>query len=159
MAQVVFSHVVQGDLKGKKIPVLTQNSIRQRITSQKIKESIFHIVSNYYADFGKVVFCDLFAGSGQIGIEAISRGMRHTIFSEVDKKKLTNIRQWIERHHPDACFSIIKNHKDQVFRRTFHTNSKNNFLNEQKLNDVSFIYFLDPPYQLFFERKFSEKNF
>ena len=159
MARLVFSYVLQGNLKGKKIPIPNQNSVKERITTQKIKESIFQIIKNYFSDPGKVIFCDLFAGSGQIGIEAMSRGIQYTIFCETEKQKLANIKRWLETNCPDSCFSIFRNHKDQVFRNMFHLSPKNTFFIKSDTNDISFIYFLDPPYRLFIKKKFLIKIF
>ena len=159
MARLVFSHVIQGRLKGKKIPIPNRNSIKERVTTQKIKESIFHIIKNYFSDLKKVIFCDVFAGSGQVGIEAISRGVRHTFFCEADKQRSTNIGRWLKGNCPDPCFSIFDNHKDQIFRNTSHLDLKNIFITESNPNDFSFIYFMDPPYRLLAEKKFLEKIF
>ncbi len=62
--------VVSGEYKGKALKAVPGNSTRP--TTDKVKESIFNIIGPY---FSGGIGLDLFAGSGGLGIEALSRGV------------------------------------------------------------------------------------
>jgi 16S rRNA (guanine966-N2)-methyltransferase len=66
--------VVSGTYRGRRLKSLDGDNTRP--TSDKVKESIFNMIGPYF-DGGKVL--DLFAGSGGLAIEAISRGMEHAV--------------------------------------------------------------------------------
>jgi len=61
-----------------------------RPTTDKIKETLFNIISNELYD---ATFLDLFAGSGGIGIEALSRGAKEAYFCDIDREAIECIRQ------------------------------------------------------------------
>lgn len=67
----------------------TPEGLDTRPTTDRIKETLFNMLQPYLLD---AVFIDLFAGSGGIGIEALSRGARHAYFAENEKKALACIR-------------------------------------------------------------------
>src|SRR3989304_10289773 len=62
--------VISGDAKGRHLKVPAGN--KRRPTSDKVRESLFNIIGP--GNTADSVFLDLFAGSGAVGIEAISRG-------------------------------------------------------------------------------------
>jgi 16S rRNA (guanine(966)-N(2))-methyltransferase RsmD len=72
--------VVAGSAKGHKLKTLSDNSTRP--TSDRVKEALFSIIANYIPDADVI---DLFAGTGSLGIEALSRGAKKAVF--VDKSK------------------------------------------------------------------------
>ncbi|MFA5839370.1 MAG: 16S rRNA (guanine(966)-N(2))-methyltransferase RsmD [Candidatus Margulisiibacteriota bacterium] len=61
-----------------------------RPLSSQAKEALFNILQTRIAD---CLFLDLFAGSGAVGIEALSRGATEAIFIELDKKSANIIRE------------------------------------------------------------------
>ena len=67
----------------RSIPLLTPEGDIARPTTDRIKETLFNIIMD---EVGGARFLDLFAGSGQIGIEAISRGAEFALFVEKNKK-------------------------------------------------------------------------
>ncbi len=67
----------------RSLPLKTTEGMDTRPTTDKIKETLFNILQ---ADIPGCYFLDLFAGSGQIGLEAISRGARKAVFVENNKK-------------------------------------------------------------------------
>lgn len=73
--------VVAGERKGMPLKALPGTTTRP--TTDKVKESIFNIIGPY---FEGGIALDLFAGSGGLGIEALSRGMSRVIFVEKDPK-------------------------------------------------------------------------
>lgn len=65
--------------KARSLPLKTPAGMDTRPTSDRIKETLFNMLMPYLPG---CVFVDLFAGSGQIGIEALSRGARTAYFVE-----------------------------------------------------------------------------
>ena len=69
--------VISGTARGTKINSI--DSIETRPTLDRVKESLFNIIQNKLED---AIVLDLFAGSGAIGIECISRGAEKAYFCE-----------------------------------------------------------------------------
>jgi len=63
----------------KRLPLKTVKGMDTRPTTDRIKETLFNMIQNELYD---IRFLDLFAGSGAIGIEALSRGARSAVFVE-----------------------------------------------------------------------------
>ena len=68
--------------KARRLPLRTPAGFTTRPTSDRIKETLFNMLM---PDIPGCVFVDLFAGSGQIGIEALSRGAAKAYFVENDR--------------------------------------------------------------------------
>ena len=100
-----------------------------RPTTDRVKESIFNIISNLLA--GAAVL-DLFAGSGSLGIEALSRGARQTIFCDKDLPTTKLIKKNLS-HCKLEENSVVLNCDFMTAIKKF----------EEKSID---IVFLDPPY-------------
>jgi 16S rRNA (guanine(966)-N(2))-methyltransferase RsmD len=80
--------IISGSSKGRKLATPKSQSLRP--TSDRVKESIFNILGGELE--GKLVL-DLFAGTGNLGIEALSRGARKTIFVEKGRQALRLIQR------------------------------------------------------------------
>lgn len=80
--------VVSGTRKGHKLKVLKGQDIRP--TEDRIKESIFNILGTI--DSASMVL-DAFGGSGSIGIEFLSRGAKHCVFIDNNKKSIEIIKE------------------------------------------------------------------
>ena len=61
----------------RSLPLKTIEGMDTRPTTDRIKETLFNMLQN---DVPGSYFLDLFAGSGQIGLEAVSRGARYACF-------------------------------------------------------------------------------
>ena len=72
----------------RSLPLKTIEGMDTRPTTDRIKETLFNMLQN---DVPGCYFLDLFAGSGQIGLEAVSRGARYAVFVENNKKACTCI--------------------------------------------------------------------
>ena len=85
--------IISGTSKGRKL--ITPRRYSLRPTSDRVKESLFNILGSEVE--GKVVL-DLFAGTGNLGIEALSRGAERVIFVEKGRQALqiiqTNLNQF-----------------------------------------------------------------
>ena len=117
--------VISGSARGRKLKQLSDIDIRP--TSDMIKESVFNIIQ--FDIEGRRVL-DLFAGTGQLGIEALSRGARGAVFVDTNPAAVKLIKENIE-----LCgFSGIST----VYRRDVL-----NYLEHSEAFDLIFI---DPPY-------------
>ena len=89
--------IISGTSKGRKLVTPKRFSIRP--TSDRVKESLFNILGDEIE--GKIVL-DLFAGTGNLGIEALSRGAKRVVFVEKGRQALrliqTNLHQfgWVD---------------------------------------------------------------
>ncbi len=98
--------VIAGKAKGTKLASFKGDRIRP--TLDRVKESFFNIVG---PDLVGVVFLDLFAGTGNMGIEALSRGAEKVVFVENDHRAQSLIYSNLERCHfgPEDIDSAQKN--------------------------------------------------
>lgn len=123
--------VVAGKRKGH--PLKAVAGEKTRPTTDKVKEAVFQSIGPFF-DGGSVL--DLFAGSGSLGIEALSRGMDKAIF--VDK-------------HPKAIHTIKENLKAVKLENQAEV-YKNDALRAIKIlakRRTAFdLILIDPPYQL-----------
>ena len=69
--------VITGEARGRKLITLEGDDVRP--TTDRVKESLFNIIQ---FDVEGASVLDLFAGSGQLGIEALSRGAKHCLFAD-----------------------------------------------------------------------------
>jgi 16S rRNA (guanine(966)-N(2))-methyltransferase RsmD len=88
--------IIAGKAKGRKlkVPKLSRNR-RVRPLTDQVREALFNILGERVPDS---YFLDLFAGTGAVGIEALSRGARIAIFVELDRAVVSTIRENL-----DAC--------------------------------------------------------
>lgn len=85
--------VVAGELRGRRIEAPAGE--RTRPTTDKVREAVFNALGSLEVLDGATVL-DLFAGSGAMGIEALSRGAAHCTFVENDRAALVALRRNIE---------------------------------------------------------------
>ena len=80
--------VIAGSARSLKLKTL--EGIDTRPTTDRIKETLFNMIAPYLYD---CEFLDLFAGSGGIGIEALSRGAKEDVFVEKNPKAMECIKE------------------------------------------------------------------
>lgn len=87
--------IIGGKMRGKKL--VSPETEATRPTSDRARESLFNILDNdlrrHEKSWADVVFADVFAGTGAVGIEALSRGAKFGCFFEIDKGALKSLRQ------------------------------------------------------------------
>lgn len=83
--------VITGTARGKRLKTLDGFDVRP--TSDKVKEAIFSIIQ---FDLPGASVVDLFAGSGQLGIEALSRGASHCVFVDKNRQSINIIRENVQ---------------------------------------------------------------
>ena len=95
--------VITGKAKGKVL--LTSEGLSVRPTPQRVKEGIF---SSIQFDLEGRRVLDLFGGSGQLGIEALSRGAEYALFVDSNPISVKNITKNIESTGFIECSKIIR---------------------------------------------------
>lgn len=88
----------------RSLPLKTPEGIDTRPTSDRIKETLFNMIQ---ADMPGCYFLDLFAGSGQIGLEALSRGAAYAVFADHSKKACACIEQNIKFTHMEQRARLL----------------------------------------------------
>lgn len=80
--------VITGSARGRRIETLTGEDVRP--TAERVKEAVFSIVQFQVEERR---FLDLFAGSGQMGIEALSRGAKQGVFVDTRRESIEVIKK------------------------------------------------------------------
>jgi 16S rRNA (guanine966-N2)-methyltransferase len=122
--------VVSGDCKGKALKAVPGNTTRP--TTDKVKEAIFNMIGPYF-DGG--IGLDLFAGSGGLGIEAISRGLDRVIFVDRDKNAISTIHENIHKCGLEQQAEVYRNDAERAIKAVAKRELLFNYI------------FLDPPYK------------
>lgn len=119
--------IIAGDLKGCRLKTPDDNRVRP--TADKVKEAVFSMISPYLYDS---VAVDLFAGTGNLGLEAISRGARRVYFSDRDRRSISLIRENVSHcRAEDRSVIFCCDYKEALAR----------------IRETADIIFLDPPYR------------
>lgn len=84
--------VISGSKRGTKLLFIENDSVRP--TTDRVKEAVFNIIQFHVR--GTSVL-DLFAGCGGLGIEALSRGAKHTVFVDHGKETFSVLHKNIEK--------------------------------------------------------------
>jgi len=122
--------VISGSAKGR--PLKAVPGLSTRPTTDKVKEAIFSMIGPYF-DGGAVL--DLFAGTGGLAIEALSRGMDKAVLVDIEKKCIDTIRYNLQA-------SAVAD-RAEVYR-----NDAGRALKVLAKRGVQFqLVFLDPPYR------------
>jgi 16S rRNA (guanine(966)-N(2))-methyltransferase RsmD len=86
--------VITGKYKGRRFDI--PKTFKARPTTDFAKENIFNVI-NGYADFDDALALDLFAGTGSISLELLSRGCAEVISVEADRSHAAFIRSCMEK--------------------------------------------------------------
>jgi 16S rRNA (guanine(966)-N(2))-methyltransferase RsmD len=82
--------IIAGSHRGRKLAEYFCDSTRP--TTDRVKENVFNVLFNL-TDFDGISVLDLFAGTGQYGIECLSRGAKSVIFNDIDKNAVSVIKK------------------------------------------------------------------
>ena len=118
--------IVSGIYGGR--PLKTLEGKTTRPTSDKVRGAIFNMIGPYF-EVGRVL--DLYAGSGGLSIEAVSRGMSSAILVERDRKAQAIVAENIQMTKEVGKFQLLKMDAERAL--------------EQVSGEFNLI-FLDPPY-------------
>lgn len=124
--------IISGKYKRKNLVTLPGTDIT-RPTSDRVKENIFNILQDAMLD--KCVF-DLYAGSGALGLESLSRGAKKVIFVEENKGAIECIKINLKSVSPEKDSYKIIQAKVSDFLKP----------NKNTAHDKADIIFADPPY-------------
>ncbi len=122
--------IISGTSKGRKLA--TPKDLSLRPTSDRVKESIFNILRGQIE--GRAVL-DLFAGTGNLGIEALSRGANKVVFVDKDKRALRLIQRNV------AQFGLAE--RSEVL--PIDANRAIGLLKQRRI--LFDLIFMDPPYE------------
>lgn len=121
--------VIAGSAKGRHLKTPRGRTLRP--TSDKVKAAFFNVVGSLLPDS---FFLDLFAGTGSIGIEAMSRGAKRCVFVEKDVAAVKLIKKNIQLIEDNPSCSIFHNDIKKAIK----------ILSQQ--NESFSIIYIDPPY-------------
>ena len=122
--------ITGGEVKGRRLESPKGMAIRP--TSDRVREALFNIIGQ---DLFGLNVLDLFAGTGSLGIEALSRGASHAVFVDKSQKSINLIKKNLELcGYQDSGIVKRLNLKYGIPR------------NHRLLKDAFDLIFLDPPY-------------
>lgn len=119
--------------KHKRMMLYTLEGTTTRPMMDRMKESIFNTIGPF---FEGGIALDLFAGSGALGLEALSRGVEFTYFVELDKEALEIVKKNVLKAKESSNSSILNMDYLDALKKFKDSNQKFDFI------------FLDPPYKL-----------
>lgn len=116
--------IIAGAFKGRKLLELKEEGVRP--TLDRVRENLFNILSNKVKDCH---FLDLFAGSGAVGIEALSRGASKVTFVDKNPKIIAHVKKNLATLKAN-CECLVSDYKTAL----------------KKLSGSYDIIYVDPPY-------------
>ncbi|MCI8631293.1 MAG: 16S rRNA (guanine(966)-N(2))-methyltransferase RsmD [Firmicutes bacterium] len=119
--------IITGEYKGRRLESPKDRSIRP--TTDKVKEAIFSIIA---FDIPDAVCVDLFAGTGNLGLEALSRGAARCYFGDKSRESIAIVRKNINMCGAQDKSIIMAGEYQKVLA---------------SLREKADIFFLDPPYK------------
>lgn len=122
--------IIAGEFRSR--PLKTLKGDATRPTLDKVKEALFSAIGGSF-EGGNVL--DLYAGSGAIGLEALSRGMSHAYFSDSNRAAVSIIKENINLLKVEDRCSVYPIREEMMLKK----------MKEEDV-EFSFIY-LDPPYK------------
>ena len=94
--------VIAGKAKGTNLK--TPEGMLTRPTTDRVKEALFSIIQ---FDIPNAVVLDLFGGTGQLGIEALSRDAKEAVFVDSQKNACNLIKENLKRAHLDDKAQVV----------------------------------------------------
>ena len=129
--------VISGTVRGSVLSCPETDGLRP--TTDRVKENIFNLIQ--YEILNKRVL-DLFAGSGAMGIEALSRGAKYCVFSDNSSESVSAVKANVKKTRMEDKCGIYKDDFESVISRE---------------TDKFDLVFLDPPYHKGYVSKAIEK--
>ncbi len=129
--------IIAGAFKGRSLVSFKADHIRP--TTDRVKESLFNILENrLHKDWMDLKILDLFSGTGNLGIEAISRGAHHVSFVEKHPTSLRILKENLDLFRVEKSRYQIYKQNALAFIQAYATSEKDN---------VAFdLVFADPPF-------------
>lgn len=121
--------IVAGDFGGRRLKAVP--GMATRPTTDKVKEALFNIIGPYF-DGGRSL--DLFAGSGGLSIEAVSRGVEHAVLIDKQYAAIKTIKDNVAVTKAPEKFKILKRDANRALKELADRGDQFNLV------------FFDPPY-------------
>ena len=118
--------IIAGSWRGR--PLLSPPGLSTRPTSDRAREALFSMLQSRLGSFEELHVADLFAGTGALGFEALSRGAARCTFVESDRAAIDTLRRNIAKLGADDRADIRQQDATRVAGGPYH------------------LVFLDPPY-------------
>ena len=123
--------IISGRFKGRSIKIRKTNSFRP--TLSRIREDIFNLLKHnkiLNINIEDSIFCDLFCGSGSIGLEALSRGAKRVIFNDIDSFNV----------------QLVKDFLLKTESHNYELSNIDAFISKDLISKDTSILYVDPPY-------------
>ena len=137
---IIRMRIISGKARGTKLYTLDGTATRP--TLDRVKEPLFNIIN---FDLEDAVVLDLFAGSGALGLEAISRGAKKVFLCEKNRNAANIVEKNIEKTKFQDQAILIRNDFEKAI----------SFI--EQLNEKIDVVFIDPPYKTDLIKKSLEK--
>jgi 16S rRNA (guanine966-N2)-methyltransferase len=131
--------IISGSAKGRKL--LAAKNMRVRPTADRVKEALFNILAGLVGEFGGIRVLDIFAGTGNLGLEALSRGAEWAVFVDNHHDSAAIIRKNLELLGFAGKAEIVVQEAVIALTRL------------EKRQEPFQLVFVDPPYRLGFTAK------
>lgn len=125
-------HIIAGQRRGAQL--FAPKGMDTRPTQAKVKESLFNIIQFYVPDAHVL---DLFAGSGNLSLEALSRGAASAVMVDMDREAAACIRRNVEKLRFEECTKFYKCDWRQAVAQMKAAGT-----------EAFDLVFLDPPYRM-----------
>ncbi len=122
--------IITGKAKGVRLATMAGDTVRP--TTEMAKEGVFSAIQ---FDLAEKSFLDLFAGSGQMGLEAISRGAKSAVFVDASEDSIKIIRKNVEKTGFHLQSKVIRSEYGEFIKSAGKRGMKFDFI------------FADPPYE------------
>lgn len=127
--------VFAGKYKRSQIPLAKNYRQHRNSTSARVKEAAFQLIRNRIDLSENWIFYDLFAGSGQMGIEALSLGASHSTFVDIVPERLGEIQRVLQSLDVDRdSFTLVRAKAAKVLPEAF------------AVDGAACVIWADPPY-------------
>lgn len=126
--------VIAGTARGRKLRAVPGEGVRP--IGDRVKEALFNIIG---ADIGQSSVLDLFAGTGSVGIEALSRGAQRVIFVDNNRRAIQTIQQNLRHTGLEERATVIQS---DAFL----------FLEQRNEPPMDYIYIAPPQYKQLWSR-------
>lgn len=132
--------IISGSMRGTKL--FTLEGLNTRPTLDRVKEALFNILN---FDLQDATVLDLFAGSGALALESLSRGAQKAILADQSRGAVEIIKKNIQKTKTENQTILYHMSYEKVLEKLKENNTKVK------------IVFLDPPYETNFAEKAAEK--
>lgn len=121
--------IVGGRFKRTPLPVADREGLRP--TPERVRETVFDWLSHLLGGLDECSCCDMFAGSGALGLEAASRGARRVVSLEMDRRGCAALRTVVDKLSANDVVEVVQTEALSWMART---------------REVFDVVFIDPPF-------------